>query len=133
MIKGLAHVCYTVSDLEASIRFYCGKLGLKPAFDFINDAGERYGVYIHVSGRTFIELFQAAKIEPAAGQSFLHICLEVDDIQATVAQLRESGIEVGDITFGGDNAWQAWLKDPDGNNIELHCYTPESKQTPWLA
>lgn len=45
----------------------------------------------------------------------------------------ESGVEVGDITFGSDQSWQAWLKDPDGNNIELHGYTPESKQTPWLA
>ena len=133
MIKGLAHVCFTVSDLEASIRFYRDKLGFKPAFDFINDAGERFGVYLHVSGRTFIELFATGKVEPASGQSYQHICLEVDDIQGTVAQLRERGVEVGDITLGSDNSWQAWLKDADGNNIELHCYTPESKQTPCLA
>ena len=35
--------------------------------------------------------------------------------------------------MGGDNSWQAWTCDPDGNRIELHQYTPESKQTPSLG
>ena len=35
--------------------------------------------------------------------------------------------------LGADHSWQAWLADPDGNRIELHQYTPESKQTPWLG
>ena len=57
MIKGLAHACFVVKDLDASIDFYCNKLALTPAFDFINDQGKRFGVYIHVGGRCFIELF----------------------------------------------------------------------------
>ena len=133
MIKGLAHVCFTVRDLDASIAFYQEKLGFTPAFDFINDRGERFGVYLHLSGRVFIELFHAEKVEPASGQLYQHICLEVDDIRATVAQLRNRGVDVGDIALGSDNSWQAWLEDPDGNKIELHDYTPESKQFPWLA
>jgi len=133
MIKGLAHVCFTVRDLEASIAFYRDKLGFTPAFDFVDDAGRRFGAYLHVGGRAFIELFRAEKVQPAQGQSYQHICLEVDDIETTVAELRRGGVDVGEITLGGDNSWQAWLEDPDGNKIELHCYTPESKQTPWLA
>jgi len=74
MIKGLAHVCFTVRDLSASIAFYCDTLGFTPAFDFLNDQGVRFGAYLHVAGRTFIELFQAEKIQPARGQSFQHIC-----------------------------------------------------------
>ena len=133
MIKGLAHVCFTVRDLNASIAFYCDILGFSHAFDFLNDEGVRFGVYLHVAGRTFVELFQTEKVEPARGQSFQHICLEVDDIQGTVEELRQAGVDVGEITLGSDKSWQARLKDPDGNNIELHCYTPESKQTPSLA
>jgi catechol 2,3-dioxygenase-like lactoylglutathione lyase family enzyme len=34
MIKGLAHVCFRVADLDVSERFYCGQLGLRRAFDF---------------------------------------------------------------------------------------------------
>ena len=109
MIKGIAHACYTVRDLDAAVAFYCGKLGLKPAFDFIRDNGERFGVYIH-----------------------RHLCLEVDDLAATVAEFRGRGVQITDAKLGGDNSWQAWITDPDGNRIELHQYTPESKQTPWV-
>jgi hypothetical protein len=35
---------------------------------------------------------------------------------------------VGEVSLGSDQSWQAWLADPDGNRIELHAYTPESKQ-----
>ena len=132
MITGIAHSCYTVRNLDAAIAFYCDKLGLKRAFDFINDKGERFGVYIHAGHRTFIELFTGELGLPAKGQSYRHLCLEVDDLAATVADLRSRGVQVSDPKLGADNSWQAWLQDPDGNRIELHQYTPESKQAPWV-
>ena len=132
MIKGIAHACYTVRDLDAAVAFYCGKLGLKPAFDFINDKGERFGVYIHAGQRNFIELFKGELAAPVKGQSYRHLCLEVDDLAATVAELRARGVQTTDAKLGGDNSWQAWITDPDGNRIELHQYTPQSKQTPWV-
>jgi len=133
MIAGLAHVCFTVSNLEASERFYCEKLGLQMAFDFVRDTGEKFGVYIHAGGRTFIELFQG-EIDSVGGKpSFRHICLEVEDIEATVEELRKRGVEVGDIKLGSDNSYQAWLEDPDSNRIELHGYTADSKQALFLT
>ena len=132
MITALAHVCFVVRDLDASIAFYRDVLGLTPAFDFINEQGERFGVYLHVGGRSFIELFQGSVDAPAPAQSFQHICLEVDDIERTTATLRARGVEVTPVTMGSDASWQAWLADPDGNRIELHGYTPESKQAAWL-
>ena len=50
-------------DNEERFNAVAEKLGLTPAFDFRNDAGERTGVYLHVGGRNFVELFQGA---PAA-------------------------------------------------------------------
>ena len=132
MIKGIAHACYTVRDLDAAIAFYCNRLGLKPAFDFINDKGERFGVYIHAGQRNFIELFKGELGAPAKGQSYRHLCLEVDDLAATVAELRARGVQTTDAKLGGDQSWQAWITDPDGNRIELHQYTPESQQAPWV-
>ena len=127
MITGLAHVCFIVKDLEASIRFYRDLLGLRPGFDNINDKGERFGVYLYFGARTFLELFVG---EPAPGgkPSYQHCSLEVDDMEATVAQFRANGVTVSDPKLGSDRSWQAWLQDPDGNRIELHGYTPESKQ-----
>ncbi|NLX42479.1 MAG: VOC family protein [Chloroflexi bacterium] len=133
IISGLAHVCFTVSDLQASVDFYCGKLGMTKAFEFRRPDGTWHGQYIHAGGRNFIELFVGTLGEPAEGQSYRHICLEVADIEETVAVLRQRGAEVTEIKMGGDGSYQAWLADPDGNRIELHQYMPDSKQTPYLA
>jgi len=133
MIKGLAHVCFVVRDLEKSLEFYVGKLGMPIAFEFKKDQGKRFGVYLRAGGRCFIELFQGQPAAPAEKQSFKHICLEVDDIEKTVADLKAKGIEVGPITLGCDESYQAWLKDVDGNEIELHGYTAKSWQAPFLS
>lgn len=133
MVKALAHVCFTVRNLEESVAFYCEKLGLAPAFDFINDKGERFGVYLNVGGRSFVELFQGEAAEAPAHPSYRHFCLEVEDIEAVVAVLRAKGVAVSAPKMGSDHSWQAWLADPDGNRIELHAYTPQSKQAPSLT
>ncbi len=133
MITNLAHACFTVGDLERALQFYRDDLGLKPAFDFTNEEGRRFGIYLHVGGRNFIELFEGQLAAPAEGQSFRHLCLEVDDIEATVQTLLARGVEIGPIKLGRDQSYQAWITDPDGNRIELHQYTPESWQGPHLA
>ena len=133
MIVGLAHVCFTVSNLDRALEFYSGKLGLRIAFEFRRDSGERYGVYLKTGARTFIELFQGTIAPRAEQQSYGHICLEVDDVAKTVAELRAKGLAVTDAKLEIDHAWQAWLADPDGNRIELHGYTPTSWQTPHLG
>jgi catechol 2,3-dioxygenase-like lactoylglutathione lyase family enzyme len=132
MIRALAHICFRVTDLERSLAFYRDELGLQPAFDFKDERGRRFGVYLHVGDRSFIELFVTEAIKPAPDQAYQHFCLEVDDIEQTAAELRSRGMEVSDVKMGGDRSWQAWLSDPDGNRIELHQYTPESWQTPSL-
>lgn len=133
MITALAHACYTVRDLDASVGFYVGTLGLQHAFDFVREDGERFGVYLHVGGRSFIELFVGDVTRGAEGSSYRHLCLEVDDLPAMVALLRSRGVEITDPLLGSDHSWQAWLTDPDGNLIELHQYTPHSRQGPFLT
>jgi catechol 2,3-dioxygenase-like lactoylglutathione lyase family enzyme len=133
MVKNLAHICFTVRDLKTSLSFYCDILGLKQAFDFVNEKGERFGVYLHAGGRNFIELFQGEIDNRAAKQSFGHFCLEVDDIHSMVSHFQAHNIEVSKPITGSDNSLQAWLSDPDGNKIELHEYTQFSKQKKFLS
>lgn len=131
MIKGLAHTCFVVKDLDASIDFYCNKLGLTPAFDFVSEQGKRFGIYIHVGGRCFIELF-IGEPRPVEKASYQHLCLEVEGFDETVVTLQKRGVAVTGVCLGSDESYQAWIADPDGNVIELHGYTPKSKQGPWL-
>jgi catechol 2,3-dioxygenase-like lactoylglutathione lyase family enzyme len=131
MIKGLAHVCFVVKDLEVAMAFYRDKLGCTPAFDFRKENGERFGWYMHLGGRNFLELFTGTRAADAPDQSYRHLCFEVENLEAEVARLRAAGVEVTPVNMGADHSWQAWITDPDGNQIELHQYTPESWQTPW--
>ena len=132
MITNLAHACFHTRDLDAIVRYYSDGLGLPVAFEFRRDDGTRFGLYIRVGRRTFLEFF-LGDVPSGGSAAFRHICLEVDDLAATVATLRERGIEVSDPVLGSDHSWQAWTADPDGNAIEFHQYTPESWQAPHLA
>ena len=133
MITGLAHLCFTVTNLEKSVAFYRDTLGLTPAFDYVDENGHWYGQYLYVGERNFIELFEGKVVSPPAeSQAYRHFCLEVTDIHNLVSTLRARGLEVTDVKTGKDHSYQAWIADPDGNRIELHCYTPESKQKGWV-
>lgn len=127
-IRCVSHVCYNVSDLERSIVFYRDTLGMPVAFDFFKPGAARHGVYLHAGERTFIELFAGEVGPPSANASFRHVCLEVEDIEATVGEIRKSGVEVSEPKMGEDGSYQAWIKDPDGNSIELHQFAPDSRQ-----
>lgn len=62
------------------------------------------------------------------GSKFRHLCFESKDLEAYRDQLIGRGISITPITVGMDNSKQAWVKDPDGNDIELMEYTPTSFQ-----
>lgn len=132
MLKGFAHSCFIVSDLERAEKFYKDFLGFKAAFDFVDEKKGRFGVYLHINGRCFLEMFKGELKPRAEGQSYSHICLEVDDIEGMVKELRKKGVEMTDVKLGSDQSYQSWFADPDGNRIELHEYTAKSKQNPHM-
>ena len=127
MIKQLAHINIGSYDLEASENFYCNILGFDKTFEFIKD-GELYGIYDGVGNTTFIEVFSEAMKDKETTILLHHICLEVEDLEAVIAEIREKGWEISDKKLGGDNSWQAWISDPSGVQIELMQYTKESSQ-----
>jgi catechol 2,3-dioxygenase-like lactoylglutathione lyase family enzyme len=129
MIKGLAHIAFTVRDLDACIAFYEKDLGFRVAFDYRDEEGKRKAAYLHIGERTFIELFRGEPDAPTMDPPYRHFSLEVDDLKATIAALRANGVElVKPFKRGQDRSWQAWIEDPAGNLIELQEYTAESKQ-----
>lgn len=127
MFERLAHVCIGATDLAAAEHFYVNLLGMEKAFDFIR-AGERFGFYVKAGATTFIEVFAQSE-EPNGERPIMrHFCLQVADIDAVIAALRQRGVTVTDKKMGGDNNWQAWLSDPSGVAIELMEYNKTSTQ-----
>lgn len=136
-INGFGHLALKVQDLGRSLDFYRDRLGLREMTRLVNDKGEAWIVYLRITDTTFLELFPAALPGRAAGPEAVgvnHLCLAVDDIEATAAQLEAAGVAlVSPIRTGLDGNRGAWIEDPDGNRIELMEMHPECLQFRALA
>jgi predicted enzyme related to lactoylglutathione lyase len=62
------------------------------------------------------------------GTRYRHFCLEVTGLDAYRKTLIDRGVDVTEVSMGMDNSRQAWVTDPDGNQIELMEYGPSSLQ-----
>lgn len=113
-------------DLERARRFYAEKLGLRPVEE--RDGGLRYRC-----GSTLFSLFASAG-EPSGTHT--QMAWKVDDIEATVAELRGRGLEleqypgietrdgIMDIagtypSEGGVGERAVWFLDSEGNVIGI--------------
>jgi glyoxylase I family protein len=106
------HVSINVDDVDAALDFYTGVLGLQPRTDR-PDFGFG-GAWLDAGGQQ-VHLIEGTS--PAAlGQ---HFALLVEDLDRTVAELRDRSVEVSDPKPVGSSR-QAFLSDPSGNLIELH-------------
>lgn len=139
IIKQLAHLCFFTNQLPTMVAFYRDVLGFPVQFTMKNDDGFEFGYYFATGQTTFVEIFDQngavkqwggdlAPRKPNDHVRYGHFCLEVLGLEETVAELRARGVEVTPIKVGMDHSRQAWLKDPDGNAIELMEYTPKSLQ-----
>lgn len=130
VITGIGHTAIRISELDAALTFYRDGLGFKEAFR-LNRDGQVWLVYLQVAPGQFVELFPGGEPVTGARQEvgYMHLCLVVDDIQATVEELSARGVTFdGEPGLGRDGSWQVWTADPDGNRIELMQITPHSMQ-----
>jgi catechol 2,3-dioxygenase-like lactoylglutathione lyase family enzyme len=124
MIKRLAHICVHTTDLDETLKFYTGALGLEKGFDFERD-GELFGYYLKLGDDSFIEAFKG---EPSPIGNIKHVAIEVDDMDGLIERIKSHGVEVGEKKLGADQSWQIWVTDPNGVRIEFHEYTANSRQ-----
>ena len=128
MITGIAHAAYNTKDMQATLDFYCNKLGFSHAFSLTNDQGEPWIEYVKVAPGQFVEFFYTPPVAHEQERAS-HLCFCVDDLVATVAALESKGTVItSPVKVGKDGNSQAWTVDPDGNRIELMQIHPDSKQ-----
>ena len=137
MIRQLAHLNFVTNDLPGIIDFYVNKLGMRVKFTLNNKEGQPFGYYFECGNTTFLEFFDqamAAEVwggnveELSLGTRYKHFCLEVTGLDKFCQDLKSKGVDVSGISMGMDNARQAWIADPDGNQIELMEYSHSSLQ-----
>lgn len=137
MILQLAHLNFVTNDLGGIIDFYVNKLGMNVKFTLNNKQAQAFGYYFGCGNTTFLEFFDqrlAAEVwggrveQLTIGTRYRHFCLEVTGLDEFCKTLKSRGVDVSEISTGMDNSRQAWIADPDGNQIELMEYGPSSLQ-----
>jgi glyoxylase I family protein len=109
---GVHHVSINVRNAAESITFYTDVLGLTPRGDRPDFTFR--GAWLDI-GAQQVHLIEG-EVPDDCGQ---HFAIRVADLDATVAELRERGIDVPD-PRGVGTARQTFLHDPSGNVVELH-------------
>jgi catechol 2,3-dioxygenase-like lactoylglutathione lyase family enzyme len=125
-------VRYIVDDVDAAIGFYCDQLG----FDEVMHPAPTFAMLARGDLRLVLSapgggpgggaaMPDGTMPEPGGWNRFQ---LEVDDIEATVARLREHGARFRNEIITGVGGRQILVEDPAGNPIELFQPTlPEAR------
>ena len=120
-VVGFDHVVINVADVERSLAFYCGELGLAPERVDEWRRGEILFPSVRVDARTIIDLLAV----PRTGENADHLCLVVEplDLDALKASGRFDVVDGPATRFGArGNGTSLYVKDPDGNTVELRYY-----------
>ena len=121
------HLVLNVADIERSLAFYTGPLGLEPVRVDEWRAGKVPFPSVRVSPTTIIDLVTAPAGEPV-GSNVDHICLVVEplDWQEVIDSGVFTVVDGPGKRFGArGTAISLYVQDPDGNTVELRWYPKE--------
>ena len=132
VIKKIDHIGIVVNDIEEALKVYQQALGLSLA-EVQERPDQEVTIAFLPTGESEIELVQpvtsdssVAKFLQKRGEGIHHICLEVDDIEKTLADLQEKGLQLIDETprTGPEGERFAFVhpKSTHGVLIELYEY-----------
>ncbi|MET9642428.1 VOC family protein [Streptomyces syringium] len=120
-VIGFDHLVLNVSDIERSLAFYLGPLGLEPVRVEEWRAGKVSFPSVRVAEGTIIDLFE----RPRGESNVDHICLVVEplDWQEVVDSGVFTVVDGPGSRFGARGDGESlYVLDPDGNTVELRWY-----------
>ncbi len=127
-ILALDHVVLNVEDVDRSLEFYAGGLGLQIERLDEYRRGEVKFPSVRLTEHTIIDLFPPAMHACAAkGENMNHFCIALEEpLDEIEAALEKAGIPVEsrmDHNFGALGFAQSlYVRDPDHNTIEMRTY-----------
>jgi lactoylglutathione lyase len=113
------HTMVRVTDIAASLRFYCEALGLEVIRQRDVPAGRFTLVFLAPPGQPDAQVELTHNWDPEAyngGRNFGHLAYEVDDIYAACRRLQEHGVTINRPPRDGR---MAFVRSPDNISIEL--------------
>ncbi len=128
------HTMVRITDIEKSVDFYVGKLGLRELGRYDVTAGRYTLVFLAAPGNESAQVELTYNWDPEAlggGRNFGHLAYAVEDIYATCASLRDKGVTINRPPRDGR---MAFIRSPDNISIELlQDGDPLPPQEPWLS
>ncbi len=128
------HTMVRISDIEASLAFYCDQLGLVEQRRYDNREGRFTLIFLGApeNPEAQVELTYNWDAETySGGRNFGHLAYEVDDIYALCQRLAAAGVAIARPPRDGR---MAFVRSPDGISVELlqkgEALAPAE---PWLS
>ncbi len=113
------HTMVRVADLDESLRFYCGLLGLRELRRTENEGGRFTLVFLAAPGDDAAQVELTHNWDPeeyGTGRAFGHLAYEVEDVYAACEKLLAGGVTINRPPRDGR---MAFVRSPDGISIEL--------------
>ena len=120
------HTMVRISNVEESLDFYCGKLGMVEVRRTESEAGRYTNIFLSASddvesakagwAPTLELTFNWDPEEYSGGRNFGHLAYQVDNIYELCQSLQESGVVINRPPKEGR---MAFIRSPDGVSIEL--------------
>jgi lactoylglutathione lyase len=113
------HTMIRVSDVEATLDFFCNKLGLTETRRKDNEAGRYTLIFLAADESPEAEIELTYNWDPeeyTGGRNFGHLAFGVDDIHETCQRLMDGGVIINRPPRDGR---MAFVLSPDGISIEL--------------
>jgi lactoylglutathione lyase len=128
------HTMVRVSDVAASLRFYCDALGLRVLRQTDVPAGRFSLIFLAAPGQPEAQVELTHNWDESGytgGRNFGHLAYAVDDVYAACERLQAHGVTIARPPRDGA---MAFVRSPDGISVELlQAGPPLPPAEPWRS
>ncbi len=137
------HTMVRIKDVDESLNFYCGLLGLEEIRRYDSEKGRFTNIFLAApedkesaasdKKAPMLELTYNWDTEDykVEGRAWGHLAFRVDDVYATCQKLMDNGVTINRPPRDG---YMAFVKSPDGISIELlNADGPKDPAEPWAS
>ena len=135
------HTMVRVTDLDATLNFFCGLLGMVETRRTESEKGRYTNIFLAASDDVDAAKESKAPVveltynwdpeEYVGGRNFGHLAFEVDDIYGTCQKLMDNGVTINRPPRDG---YMAFIRTPDNISLELlQRGGAKDAQEPWAS
>ena len=123
MIDGMNHFTVIAADLERTLDFYVGVLGLedgaRPDLGFA-------GAWLYAGGKPVLHIVANRPIPPGVAGVIDHMAFSASGLREVKARFDERGLAYDLRRQKGSGTWQLFSLDPNGAKVELDFEASET-------